>query len=310
MIMLTLAHLFTNIGKPFKMSSHNNLRQSALLDMRLQFLESKQHIKHYRNLYSIQKRECSELKKQVESLNKQNASMQSRISTLQRIISNLNEEPPCNKSRKRKKRDSIKTEKTKRQRLGYYKEILFTCLSKIEKCHRAEISLWLDNNRIQFSWCPNDFKHDKTESEMQKSQQLFEHSYASAANEINENDEEYEDVNFSEIFDTRGNWKRSHIRSLIHVLDSFRISQEAYHELRMVSKGHLPPIHRLCMEKGKMSDEISYEKIPNVRFPFLLIILFYHGILWTIQINSTLTIFTIITFKWSHSAISSHVIVF
>ena len=30
----------------------------------------------------------------------------------------------------------------------------------------------------------------------------------------------------------------------VHVLDSFRISYEAYHELRMVSKGHLPPIWR------------------------------------------------------------------
>ena len=228
-------------------------------------------MKHYRNLYTHQKRQCSQLKKEMDCLNKEHANLQKKIARLQTIISNCNEDPQCKKTRKHKKWDSIKTDKTKRQRLGCYRDVLFGCLSQIEKCHRAEISLWLDTNRIQFSWSPKDFKHDDDDDDSERThskQLMVDHSYASQRNDTTENEHDYQDVNFSEIFDCAGNWKKSHIRSLIHVLDSFRISQEAYHELRMVSKGHLPPLCRLSREKAKMSEEIPYEKIPNVRLIF------------------------------------------
>ena len=54
-------------------------------------------------------------------------------------------------------------------------------------------------------------------------------------------EEIYHDFDYSEIFDTTGHWKKQHIRRLIHVMDNFRISHDAYHELKIVSKGHLPP---------------------------------------------------------------------
>ena len=252
------------------MYSRNNLRESALSEMRLQFLESKQHMQHYRNLYTIQKRECSQLKRQMDYLNKEHASLQEKISRLQTILSNTNEHQECKKSCRHKKWDSIKTDKTKRQRLSFYKDMLFGCLSKIEKCHRAEISLWVDKNRIQFSWCPKDFQSNhqiETKTESASVDLLLDHSYACSKNDITDCEQEYDDINFSEIFDCDGNWKKGHIQSLIHVLDCFRISQEAYHELRMVSKGHLTLLCRLSLEKAKMSEEIPYEKVPNVRLP-------------------------------------------
>ena len=49
-------------------------------------------------------------------------------------------------------------------------------------------------------------------------------------------------------------------------MDSFRISHEAYHELRMVSKGHLPPLRRLAAEKAIMSNQIPYIKYPDVGY--------------------------------------------
>ena len=90
-----------------------------------------------------------------------------------------------------------------------------------------------------------------------------EHSYAAENKDFSENDS-YHDLDYSDIYDCCGEWKQYHLRKIIYVMDSFRISHEAYHELRLVSKGHLPPIGRISKEKQDMSEEIPYEKHPRV----------------------------------------------
>ena len=76
------------------------------------------------------------------------------------------------------------------------------------------------------------------------------HSYAAQRNNnYDDQDDRFHDIDFFEIFHLDGSWHKTHIRHLVHVLDSFRISHQAYHELRMVSKGHLPPIRRLSIER-------------------------------------------------------------
>ena len=57
-----------------------------------------------------------------------------------------------------------------------------------------------------------------------------------------DDDDDLNDLDYSEIFDSHGNWKKKHKRHIIHVMDSYRISHEAYHELRHAGKGHFPPL--------------------------------------------------------------------
>ena len=86
------------------------------------------------------------------------------------------------------------------------------------------------------------------------------------ANEGHEDqDIDLQSVDLADIYTCEGQWRKIHICRLIHVLDTFRISHEGYHELRMVSKGHLPPMWRLAKEKVIMSEEIPYIKHPSVR---------------------------------------------
>ena len=173
--------------------------------------------------------------------------------------------PKKRKPRKHKEWDKINSERTKRQRLGHVKELLLQTLKSVEVCHRAEISIWLEKNKIHFSFSPSDLNKTRN-SDMVNNGFLqhmnSEHSYSKSQTDMEI--ETLNDVEYSEIYQSSGEWQKCHIRRLIHVMDCFHISHEAYHELRMVSKGHLPPLSRLAKEEQKMSEIIPYEKYPKV----------------------------------------------
>ena len=158
------------------------------------------------------------------------------------------------------------------------KTICDTC----PNCHRAHLSLCIDNKTVNYSWSRKHFEihanrpQKGIQSDGNSVQTGFnsdqvpsnsDHCYARKSQKSegdNEEDDDVEDVDYSSIFDADGKWQRSHKRHIIHVLDSFRISHEAYHELRHAGKGHFPPLGAIMKEKIVMSDEIPYVKHPTV----------------------------------------------
>ena len=147
---------------------------------------------------------------------------------------------------------------------------------KIEVCHRAEITMWIHDNRVHFTWTPRHFKENQVSTAVYTKDKTAEqidhdHRYACPDVSILEEHDNYFDLDYSDIFDNQGCWNVQHVRRLVHVLDSFRISHEAYHELRMVSKGHLPPIWRIAVQKKIMSDQIPYIKHLSVRYILFVI---------------------------------------
>ena len=72
------------------------------------------------------------------------------------------------------------------------------------------------------------------------------------------------DLDYSKIFGSDGDWQKEHKRAIIHVLDTYHISHEAYHELRHAGKNHFPPLHHIIKEKIVMSDQIPYSKHDSV----------------------------------------------
>ena len=91
------------------------------------------------------------------------------------------------------------------------------------------------------------------------------HSYASPENlKLNHEDDDLQDIDYSSIFDSHGNWQEKHKRSIINVIDSYGISHEAYHELRLARKGHFPPLYKIINEKKIMSAEIEFIRHPTV----------------------------------------------
>ena len=84
-----------------------------------------------------------------------------------------------------------------------------------------------------------------------------------------------EDLSDPDAFLSDGTWNKVHIRRIIHIMDSFKISNEAYHEMRMTSKSILPSISRIKKEKAIMSKEISYTAHPTVgQLPYVETLIF------------------------------------
>ena len=162
----------------------------------------------------------------------------------------------------------LKCDRTKRQRLEEYGNVLFSTIKNIPHFRKAHLSLSLDNKTVNYQWRSKDWNNDRD-----KKQKVFnfegtsDHSYASPKLillQLEDEDDDYGDIDYSQIFDSEGNWHSKHKRTIINVMDSFRISHEAYHKLRSAGKGQFPPLHHIIKEKISMSAEIPYIKHPTV----------------------------------------------
>ena len=244
----------------------NRISDENVKQMRESVLQHKKHIIHYQKLYSGECKKTTVLMKEITNLKNHIRHSENEIVDLQSKPEKKPRQKCKRKQRELKQWSNIVSERTKRRCFTLYKDMIFDTLCKIGVCHRAEVTLWMQSNRVQFSWCPKNFNADmQTNKCLNEPDILPDHTYFSKPlMQDEENFDDFQDLNYSEIFDNHGNWEKLHIRRLVHVLDTFRISHEAYHELRMVSKGHLPPISRLTKEKKLMSEEIPYIKEDKV----------------------------------------------
>ena len=94
--------------------------------------------------------------------------------------------------------------------------------------------------------------------------QSEDHSYSNAG-ERQPPVTDHEDLTDNEkIYDTEGNFTKRHLRKAVLVTDNFRISNDAYHEIRAELCGQMPPVGQVKREKAVMSEEIPYIKHPTV----------------------------------------------
>ena len=245
----------------------NYVKCDTLRRMREELFDTKKISAHYKMLYNNECRISKNLKKDLLKIQIESRKLQGTVWNLRNEKKKKNIVKKDPRTRRKKNWNELRGQRTKYRRLNDYKDMIFNTLLEIKACHRASINLWLDQNKIQFNWSPSDFREAPFTFERNHGRfhHVFkDHTYSCPDNSSPEH-EHMNDIDFAEIYDCDGNWQKLHIRKLVHVMDSYRISHEAYHELRMVSKGHLPPLRRLCIEKKKMSVEIPYIKHPTVR---------------------------------------------
>ena len=70
-------------------------------------------------------------------------------------------------------------------------------------------------------------------------------------------------------FHIDGSWNENHLRKIINVMDVFKISYEAYHELRMTSNSLLPPLSVLKKARTTMSHVIQILHHRTVKSKFI-----------------------------------------
>ena len=235
--------------------------------LREENLKLRKEVKHYRLLLKCQKSDVAHLMKILKDIKSQLFASEKNCLELRKCLASLHEvlpKTPC--KRKRKAWPLIRSDRTKRQRIcDYGHEVFKSIQENIPFCRRANLSLSLGQKTLNYSWKSKDFQN-KSAPLLPPS--LLDHCYAS--NQVDfesteDQDEELLDIDYTSIFDSEGNWQQKHKRSLINVMDSYRISHEAYHEMRKVGKGHFPPLHHLMLEKKLMSNEIPYIKHSTVR---------------------------------------------
>ena len=139
-----------------------------------------------------------------------------------------------------------------------YKTVFSNVLDLMSDISRANISVKLGTENVTFVW-----RRDA------------QNNVQGTVND-SEEDEDIFDVSQSDIFDQDGNYVKPFLRSIIYVMDKHKISHEAYHETRMVTKGFMPPIHVIKEEKCSMSEEIPYIKHPTVCIYICCILFIYN----------------------------------
>ena len=260
------AHPFHSTEMAVETENHSALFKT----LRLSELEAKKVARHYNNPY---RKECVKntyLRKEIQKLKKYLQKSQKKCERLiVRLFSVTNEGSnefvhKGKLSRKRKSWTQAKCDRTKRQRLSEYKHVLFDTIQKnVPQCRRAQLGLWLDGKSVNYCWKGKDFQKSKSSRSAGKPFNFAprsDHSYACSKliDYDSEDDEDFADIDYASIFDADGNWQQKHKRSIIHIMDSYCISHEAYHELRHAGKNHFPPLHQIRIEKILMSAEIPY----------------------------------------------------
>ena len=240
--------------------------------------EGKKERKHYQYLYKEQCVQNKNIQKKLVALKKKVSKLDSELSAMQSKVGvHIPKYSGDRSKRKCKAWCRLRCEKSKRVHISEYRQHVFSTIQEnVPHCKRAHLSLCLTGQNVNFNWNGEQLKKVHTPHEAPTNfGSRDDHLYAKPEHpEINEHDhdEEITDVDYSKIFDCEGNWQRNHKRSIIHILDTFRISHQAYHELRHAGKNHFPPLHHIIKEKIVMSDEIPYTKHDTVSINYTSVI--------------------------------------
>ena len=171
-----------------------------------------------------------------------------------------------------KKYHKLKSPTAKAKRKAQFKRCLNQAIINLHEIRNTQVRLVIGDKDVNLNWSLNDLK------EMQRNP---DHLAANAQNndgnipDNRENgsvtgdedldaDEGNGNSDFPDAFLPDGSWNPGHIRCIIHVLDLFHISHDAYHELRLTSRSILPPVHHVKKEKKSMCQGINYYKSGTV----------------------------------------------
>ena len=247
------------------MYSGSEIADRSWITLHQDYLHCKQQLKHYKYLY---KNECvltQSLKKRNSHLKKENKSISEKFEEIKsKYLAMRQPVEPRKGLCKIKPWCKITCEWTKRQRLSQYGNIVLNHIQKnTPQCKWAELFLCISGKQVNYSWRPTHFKGSSLGKN--KNNMFFHHDHCYAAEPLSDDDDDDEiDIDYSKIFDCHGNWQVMHKRTIGHVMDTYRISHEAYHELRHAGKGHFPPLSHIRKEKEKTSAEIPYIKHSTV----------------------------------------------
>ena len=158
-----------------------------------------------------------------------------------------------------KKWQNLKSPVSKARRKAQHRKCLDQSMMHLHEAQRVCVQMKIGNDEIFLVWSEDDLKNLKDEHPNIVRPLWINNDNESHENENNSEDEDIipDSERYPDAFMSDGTWNPVHLKRIVLILDMYKISQKAYHELRMTSRSILPPINRILAAKKKMSDTIK-----------------------------------------------------
>ena len=227
-------------------------------------------MRQFRGLYENELRDNREAVQRIRELENENQTLKDVNNDLEQKVNIYEDHVKIFKVPKvYKKYHKLRSPTAKAQRKSQFKRCLNQSIVHLKEIRNAQLKLLIGNKDINLSWSQNELKELRSKhaqlpmnlpNDVQDEEEMDvdDDNGAVAADEEIDIDGTTSDTDFPDPFLPDGKWNTQHIRRVIHVLDSYHISHEAYHELRLSSRSILPPLHRIKNEKKIMSKGINY----------------------------------------------------
>ena len=230
---------------------------------------------NYRELYRQSQKEKASLEKIAKDLQIQNQCLnQTNVNLYQRnalkcdMIRQLEKQLiKVSVPKMRKKIGELKSASQISNRKKIYRRCIGRSIRSLPDAVSANVSLNVGSEWINIMFSERELQQFSYENEINARNVARDHSYSNNENDDGGLDDDDSDESDSEeIILSHGKFSCHHKRNVAHVMDLHKISEKAYHELRLSCKGLLPPLSQVRRERLLMSSEIPYIVNPSVSY--------------------------------------------
>ena len=215
----------------------NDGRSNAVLTtLRNQLAQSKNQTAQYKNLYRRERQENRVVVNLNNQLQRQNNQLQQEIDNLHDQLQDLENHVNSFRFPKvYKKYHELKSPVGRAQRRSQFKRCIEQSLIHIQEVKHATVKLRIGSKDVELFWSENELKNLRWIGQNIVGEGPGNDSTSDEESDI-ENDKQFDsglDNNETDPFLSNGKWNPTHVKKIVHVLDLFHISLEAYHELRL-----------------------------------------------------------------------------
>ena len=252
-----------------------NIAQRTIKHLREELERTKRDLNQYKNVY---RNECDDRRQQERRavfLQNDNVNLQEQIDNLTEQVRNITCHINSSKvSRGYKRWSQLTSPVSKSKRKAQFRKCIEQSLMHLTEVKRVCVQLRIANEDVVLIWAQNHLRllRNRAKSMLRNNTQDVNQNLDK--NNAAQIESEYEDEiapgkNDPDAFLSDGTWNPVHIKRIINVMDLYKISREAYHELRMTSRSILPSISRVKNTKKFMSNEIECLYHRTVRIQFI-----------------------------------------
>ena len=244
---------------------------AVLTTLRKQLETAKNKIKQYQQLYINERQENGLARQLINQLQTRNTDLQTEKNNLHEQVQDLeNHLQSFSFPKVYKKYNKLTSPLRKAKRRSLFKKCIEQSLIHIQEVKHATVKLRIGSKDVELFWSENELHNlrwiaQNIVGEGPGNEISDEHQSDSENEQYNDTDSDIGN-NEADPFLSDGKWNPIHVRKIVHVLDMFHISLEAYHELRLASLSVLPPLYVVKIHKESMSWDINFnynDKVSN-----------------------------------------------